>query len=811
MIRIFFKIAWRNLVRNKTYSLINTIGLASGLACFILIAMYVADELSFDRHHKNAERIYRINSSIKMGGSELNLAVTSDPMGATLKKDYPQIEEFTRLYSSSGSRLIKKGTEYIDESAVSFADSTFFDVFTFKAIEGELKTALNEPNTVVISETAAKKYFGTTNALGRSLDVNQNGSTLFKVTGVIEDMPRTSHFRYDFLFSMDNVDYGFNNYLSHNFHTYLLLKPGVDGKEIENKFPEYTDKYVLPQAKTIMQINSIDEFEKAGNRLTYSLTPMLKIHLYSDLFPELGVNGNIQYVYIFSAVAIFILVLACINFINLATARSMKRAREVGVRKVLGTTRSNLIRQFLSESTLTVMISFLLAVIIAWLVIPYFNDLSSKNMSISMLFEPGMIMMLVLLPIIVSLLAGTYPAFFLSKFKPTEVLKGKLSSGGTKNTLRSGLVVFQFATSIILIIATITVFHQLDYIQNRKIGFNKDQVLVVDNTGYLGQRATSFKNEVKKLPGVVDGTFSGFLPVSASSRNDNTYSKEAVLTSGNTFNMQTWSIDHDYIGTMGMEIVKGRNFSRSFSTDSTAIVINETTASLLGFDDPLGKKIYTLEDVATNKMVGYTIVGVVKNFNFESMRQKIGPLCFVLREAPWSTSFRVTPDRARDIVMQVEKKWKDMATGMPFSYHFLDDSFNNMYQAEQRVGKVAMVFAILAILIACLGLFGLATFMAEQRTKEIGVRKVLGASVRNIIVMLSTDFLKLVLISSLIAIPLAWWSMNTWLQDFAYRIDLGWWIFVAATVVAAIIAIFTISFQAIKAALMNPVKSLRTE
>jgi putative ABC transport system permease protein len=732
-------------------------------------------------------------------------------MGNALKKDYPQIEEFTRIYASGGGKLIKKGNEFISENFVAHADSTFFNVFTFEAIKGDLKNALNDPNSVVITESTAKKYFGTTDVLGKYLDVNENTSTLYKVTAVIKDMPHNSHFRYDCLFSMDNVNYDFNSFLSHNFHTYLLLKPGVNGDEIEAKFPEYINKYVMPQAKMVMQVNSMEDFEKSGNRLQYSLTPLLDIHLYSDLFPELGTNGSIQYVYIFSAVAIFILLLACINFVNLATARSMKRAREVGVRKVLGTTKSNLIKQFISESSMTVFISLIIALGVAWLALPFFNDLAAKELTMSELWQPQMLLIVVLLPIIVSLLAGSYPAFYLSAFKPTEVLKGKLNSGTSRNTIRSGLVIFQFATSIVLIIATITVYQQLNYIQNRKIGFNKEQVLIVDNTGYLNQNATAYKNEIMKLPGVINGTFAGFLPVSGSSRNDMTYSKESVLTTTNTLNMQTWSIDHDYIETMGMEIVKGRNFLKSFGTDSAAIIINETTASLLGYDNPLGKKIYRLRDDQGTEVFGYTVIGVVRNFNFESMKQKIGPLCFVLNESPWSTAFRVTPQHAKDVVAQAEEIWKEMSTGMPFSYRFLDDSFNKMYLAEQRIGKVAIVFAVLAILIACLGLFGLATYMAEQRTKEIGVRKVLGASVNNIIVMLSADFLKLVVVAAVIAFPLAWWSMNNWLQDFAYRINLGWWIFAVAGILAVLIALFTISFQATKAALRNPVRSLRTE
>ena len=808
MLKLFFKIAWRNLRRNKTYSLINIIGLAIGLASFVLIALYVTDELSYDRYNTKASRIYRINTSVKMGGYENNMAATSDPMGAALKKDYPEVEQYTRFYAASGSRLIRKGNEFINEDKIAYADSTLFDVFTLPAVRGDTHTALNNPNTVVISESAAKKYFGNVDVVGKNIETN---STLYKITAVIKDVPDNSHFDFDFLFSMDNAPYNFGNYLSHNFHTYLLLKEGTDYKQFEKKFSEYIQRYVLPQAQQVMDIKSIEEFEKAGNRLEYTLTPLLKIHLYSHLYSELGTNGNIQYVYIFSAVAIFILMLACINFVNLSTARSMKRAREVGVRKVMGTTRANLVRQFISESAMTVLLSMIVALVITLLALEAFNQLASKSLTAGMLLQPKILLIIVLLPVVVSLVAGSYPSFFLSSFKPTDVLKGKIMSGSSKSILRSGLVIFQFATSIVLIIATITVYRQLNFIQNKQLGFNREQVLIVDGTSALGNNADAYKNEMSKLPGVTNATYAGYIPVSASARSDNTFSKGAVVSSTNSFNMQEWEVDYDYIRTMGMHIIRGRNFSRDFGTDSSAIIINETTASMLGYPDPVGKKIYTLTSFPENKLISYTIIGVVKNFNFESLRENIGPLCMTLGGANWSTAFRINAADAGDIITQAERKWKAMATGMPFSYRFLDDSFNNMYRAEQRVGQLAVIFASLAILIACLGLFGLATFMAEQRTKEIGVRKVLGASVQNIIVMLSQDFLKLVVIAAVIAFPIAWWSMHTWLQDFAYRISIGWWIFGIAGVTAALVALVTVSFQAVRAALANPVKSLRTE
>ena len=809
MIKNYLKIAWRNIRKNKTFSIINIAGLAIGLACFILIAMFVMDEISYDRYNEKADRIYRVNSDIRFGGTEMKLAVCSDPMGATLKKDYPQVEQFARIYASRGSKLIKKGDQYINEDRVAHADSTLFDVFTLPAITGDTKKALNEPNTVVITESAAKKYFSTTDAVGKTLETNDNNSTLYKVTAVIRDVPANSHFHFEFLFSMDNVDYGFGNFLSHNFQTYIVLKPGTDFKAFEKNFIQVIDKYILPQAKQFMQINSMEEFAKSGNKLEYSLMPVTDIHLRSDRFPELSANGNIQYVYIFSAVAIFILLIACVNFMNLSTARSANRAKEVGIRKVLGTEKKSLVGQFLTESTVMVFLGLLLAIALVWGFLGYFNEMSGKSLNISTLFQPGYLVFLLALPLVVGAMAGVYPAFFLSSFQPITVLKGKINQGFRRDYFRSTLVVFQFFTSIVLIIGTIVVFRQLNFIQNRKIGFNKDQVLIIGGTGALGNNVDAFRNEVGKMSGVKSSSFAGYLPVSNSSRNDNTFSTEAVMTEKNGFNMQVWNIDYNYIPTLGMEMLRGRNFSPDFGSDSSGIIINEATAKVIGFDDPVGKKLYSSEGSGNN--IPFTIIGVVKNFNYESLRQNIGPLCFRLGFNKWATAFKIGAADVKGLIGNIESEWKTMAPGMPFSYHFLDEAFENMYREEQKIGKIGLSFAVLAIFIACLGLFGLATYMAEQRTKEIGVRKVLGASVSNIVSMLSKDFAKLVLIAAVVAFPIAWFAMNWWLQDFAYRINIGWWIFIAAAVITLLIALCTVIFQAVKAAVANPVQSLRTE
>ena len=811
MFKNYIKTAWRNLIKQKAFSILNISGLAIGLSCFLLIAIYIIDEISYDKFHAKASHIYRINSAIRFGGADMKLAVTADPMGAALKKDYPQVEEYVRIYNSNGGKLIKKDLAFIPESRVAHVDSTFFNVFTLDVLEGDAKTALNEPNTVVLTESAAIKYFNTTKAVGKTIETNERNSTLYKVTAVIKDIPRTSHFDFDFLFSMDNVEYGWGSFLSHNFYTYLLLKEGTDVKQFEKNFAPFIANYVMPEAKQVMNIQSIEEFQKSGNNISYNLIPITDIHLKSDYTPEITAGGNLQYVYIFSAVAIFILILACINFMNLTTARSANRAKEVGIRKVLGTERKQLIGQFLCESTLMALISLLLAICIAFLVLPLFNDVSGKQMELQTLFSPVTLPLLIALPFVVGILAGSYPAFYLSAFQPIQVLKNKLQFGSKGGGLRSALVVFQFATSIVLIIGTIVIYRQLNYIQTKQLGFKKDQVLVIDDFSMLGQNAEAFRNEMLKQPSIKNATFSSYLPVANSSRNDNTFSKEAVMDSKSGFNMQVWKVDDQYIPTMGMELTRGRNFSKVFATDSNSVILNESAAKILGYDDPVGKKIYTITDYETGALSAFQIIGVVKNFHFQSLKENIGPLSLQLGRSIGSASFKIEAGSTAGILKQAESIWKSMAPNMPFNYRFLDEAFDQMYRAEQRVGKIALIFSVLAIFIGCLGLFGLAAFVAEQRTKEIGVRKVLGASVNGIVHLLSKDFIKLVFIAFIIAAPIAWWAMNQWLQDFVYRVTISWWIFLAAAFIAISIALITVSYQAIKAAITNPVKNLRAE
>ncbi len=808
MIKNYFKVALRNLWKNKGFSAINIIGLAVGIAVCLLITLYVIDELSYDKYNTKADRIYRVDGDIQFGGNHFILAVAPDPMGPTLKKDFPQVEQYVR-FRGYGGFLVKKGTENVQEGNVIYADSTLFDVFTLPMIEGDPKTALTAPNSVVITEDIAKKYFNTaTNVVGKNLIINDTGN--YKITGVIKNVPKQSHFRFDFFVSLSSSEESRQNmWISNNFNTYIVLKPGADPKALEAQFDAMIDKYVGPQVKAFLNLD-MEGFKKSGNFDRYILTPLTQIHLHSNKVAELGANSSIQYVYIFSAIAIFILLIACVNFMNLSTARSANRAKEVGVRKVLGSFKKDLIRQFLMESMLVSFIALLLALLIAWLLLPYFNQLSSKDISLSFISVPLLLPTLVLIALIVGLLAGSYPAFYLSSFNPAEVLKGKLSGGFKRSWLRSGLVVFQFWISIVLIIGTVVIYKQLKYIQNIDIGFNRNQVLVVKNTDALRNQTKAFMQEIKKLPDVQNATMTGYLPTS-DWRSDSPLFADATLDQKSAVSAQIWRVDENYIPTLDMQMKSGRNFSTQFLTDSTGIIINEAAAKLLGFKDPMNKQLYYLNDMNKKSVTVYHIVGVVKNFNFNSLRENVTPLALMYGEQNGSIAFRINSKNAASFINKIEATYKKMAPGQPFTYSFMDDDFNRIYTAEQRIGNISITFSILAIVIACLGLFGLVTYAAEQRIREIGIRKVLGASISNIVSMLSMDFLKLVLIASVIAFPFAWYFMNSWLQDFANRIHISWWIFAIAGIMALLIALITVSFQAIRAALMNPVKSLRTE
>ena len=808
MLKNYFKTAIRNLFKSKGFSAINIIGLACGLASCLLILLYVADELNYDHYNKKINQIYRVDADLQFGGHHFDLASAPDPLGAALKSEFPQVLQYVRLRNHGGF-LVKKGNQNIQEDRVIFADSTLFDVFTLPMLAGDPHTALVNPNSVVITESMAKKYFpqsAPTKIVGKTLTVDD--TSVYKITGVIKDVPEESHFHYDFFVSMYGQlsRYEINQWTSNNFNTYIVLAKNADPKKLASQLDDFVMKYVEPFFKSLNITK--EQFKKQGNYLHYNLMPLNRIHLYSHKESELEANGNIQYVYIFSVIALFILLIACVNFMNLSTARSSGRAREVGVRKVLGSLRKNLITQFLTESMLISFISMILALLIATLLLHYFNELSGKELTMFSFFSSWMLPSSLLLVIIVGLLAGLYPAFYLSSFKPVEVLKGKIASGSKTGWLRSGLVIFQFAISIFLIIGTLVIYSQLNYIHNKDIGYNRDHVLIIKNTDVLGDQTKIFKDEVLKLSGVQNATMTGFLPT-AGWRSDSPLFPTPVTDTKDAISTQVWRIDENYIPTLGIAMEQGRNFSKEFPTDSSGIIINEAFAKLLGFNDVLNKPLYYLNHFPSKEPSKYHIIGVVKNFNFNSLHDMVSPLVFLLSPQNGSISFRINAPHINNLITSIQDIYKRIAPGQPFTYSFMDEDFNKTYKSEQRMGGLSITFSILAILIACLGLFGLITYAAEQRTKEIGIRKVLGATVANITTMLSKDFLKLVLISTLIAFPLSWLAMNKWLQSFEYRIHISWWIYLVAGVTAILIALITVCVRAIKAATTNPVDSLR--
>lgn len=809
MIRNYIKTAIRSLRKNKGFTTINILGLALGLATCLLIVLYVADELSYDRYNDKAGRIYRVNEDLKLGDNSVKYAVCMAPLAKTLTAEYPYVKNATRI-KNAGTSHVKKGALNISENRIAFADPSLFDVFTLPMINGNPASALVEPNSVVITETTSKKYFNSTNVVGKTLLFNDN--TLCKVTGVIKDVPQQSHFNFDFFISMSSFpDSRSTEWLRSDYNTYVLLKDKSYAKQLEASFPALLEKFSGPQMKSELKM-SIAEFEKRGSFFRLNLIPLTDIHLKSSISGELGSNGTKQYIYIFLLIAVFILLIACVNFMNLSTARSSNRAREVGVRKVLGSARKHLIAQFLTESVLVTVIATVLAFVVALFLLPLFNQLSGKELAINAASLSWIVPSLLFVALFVGILSGSYPAFYLSAFQPVDVLKGKLSAGFKGGRLRSFFVVFQFSISILLIIGTLVIYNQLNYIQTKNLGYNRNQVLVIKNVFELNNQAKLFKQKVKEIPGVINATMTGFLPTSGF-KSTSIYYRDATLNEKTSMFPQSWQVDEDYVPTLDMKMATGRNFSKDMPTDSAGVVINQAAAKFLGFKDPVNSIIYrsmgSQHDMAHMKQ--YRILGVVKDFNFNSLHENVTPVILTLAEDNGGLSIRVNTNNLTSLLAQITSVWKELNPNVQVNYSFMDQDFDATYRTEQRTGQLFIIFTTLAIVIACLGLFGLAAYAAEQRTKEIGIRKVLGASVTAIASMLSIDFVKLVGFSILIASPIAWYLMNKWLQDFAYRISIQWWVLVLAGAAALLIAIITVSFQSIKAAIANPVDSLKNE
>ena len=806
MLKNYFKTAWRNLMKHKTFSFINIAGLSIGIAVCFIIMMYVQNELSFDRFNKNADRIVRVVFKADINGGKIFEANVMPPVAQVMKNDYPEVQDATRLQTAGTPKITYKNKSF-KEDEMAFVDPNFFNIFTLPLIEGDANTALQQPNTVIISKAIAKKYFGNEDPLGKNLTFPDYKNASFKVTGVIDKVPANSHFHFDLFASMLSLDDAkSDSWMGSNFFTYLLLKQGADYKKLESKLPGMVEKYMGPQIQQSMGI-SLKQFITKGNHLGFALQPLTSIHLYSHSNYELSPAGNAMYVYIFGAIAIFMLLIACINFINLSTASASQRAKEVGVRKVIGSGKTQLIKQFLIESALLVFIALLIAFLLVQFALPFFNQVSGQDLHFD--FNLKIISAFIGLGLLVSVIAGLYPAFYLSSFKPIDVLKGKFIPNNKSFGLRSGLVVFQFFISVGLIIGTIVVWQQMKFIQNKNLGYDKEQLLTIPNSYSLGKNEEVYKQEMLNDPRVVNATVSSYKPAGPSSGSNALayplgHDNEIMRT-------QEYHVDENYIPTFEMKMANGRNFSKKFATDSTAMIINETAAKAFGWNDmtAVGKTIVRQNSTRGND-VPFHVIGVVKDFNFQSLHEPITPLLMTLAPDD-GLIFKVQTADIKGLLATMKTKWNQFNTGEPFAFTFMDDLYNKTYAAEQNTGTILNIFALLTILVACLGLFGLATYTAEQRTKEIGIRKVLGASVTSVTKLLSKDFIKLVFIACLIAFPLSYWAMNKWLQSFAYRINISWWIFLVAGVIAILIALITVSFQSIKAAVANPVESLRSE
>lgn len=816
MLKNYFKVAWRNLMKSKVFSFINVFGLSVGLTCCMLIGLYLHHEFSYDDYHKNSKQLYQLGTIFVKDGKEERTPNTPALMAKTMQQEFPEIRKATRLIRAFSDdktllqyNLQNKEIKSFYETNAFLADSNFFQVLTYHFKEGNPATALVNPNSLVISEEIARRLFGNEPALNKVIHISSgtNGDYDFKITGVFVPSKSPTHIDARLFMSINGGQVQqylrfWNDLATNNmFHTYFELQAGSDPKRLEAKFPAFIDRYVGKDLKAM------------GFYKKQFLTRVKDIHLYSDMPANVTPTGSLTYLYILCSIAVFTLLIACINFMNLSTARSSNRSAEVGVRKVLGAEKASLIRQFLGESVLMSLLAFLIAFGLMLLLLPLFSQLSGKEISFSFRHHWIMLVAFLVLAIITGLIAGTYPAFYLSSFKPVKVLKGKISNTLAVVSLRKGLVTFQFVISVVLIISSVIINNQMKYMRNKDLGFIKEQQVVIPTRSNTAKGIySSLKNELGRNPQVQSVGATIFYPGIAN------YSDMPLYKEGNSMNDSKRvfmnSVDDSYLQTLGINPVAGRLFSKEFPSDTNfRVILNETAIKSLGFSDTKTVEGKNVKFDWQGQTYTFQVIGIVKDFHFQGLHSTIEPYGFQLNNVPIFNYLvaRISPNNISATLKSMETVWNKLNPNEPFEYSFLDADFGKTFDAENKLLSIVGCFTIMAILISCLGLFGLATFSAEQRTKEIGVRKVLGASVGNIVALLSKDFLKLVAIAIVIASPIAWWAMNRWLQDFAYKTSIGWTVFVITTFAALSIALVTISFQAIRAAIANPVRSLRTE
>lgn len=807
MIKNIFKHSVRALNRQKGYVLINVIGLSIGIACSLLISLYVINQLSYDQFHLKKDRIYRVNLHGKIGGQEAHVSSTASPVGPTMLSEFPEVENFTR-YNTWGSTVIKYENQNFTEDHFVHVDSSFFNIFSIKLLKGNKNTVLNAPYNIVINETSAQKIFGNDDPVGKMLQVGTDTS-LYKVTGVMQDIPENSNFQANmygsFLSSPRAND---DRWLSNSFETYVLLKEGTSENSVNEKFHPMLVKYVGPLIEQFFG-TSFDEFISKGNDYKFELQPLLKIHLDPSIEHEVKPASDPKFLYIFGGIAILIIVIAAINFMNLSTAQAAKRAKEVGIKKVSGSSRGMLVRQFLTESLFLSSFSLVIAILIIEISLPFFNNILNSKLYLDYTVWytiPG----LIIISLVVGLLAGIYPAFFLSSFKPVSVLKGSIKDSMKNGRLRSVLVVLQFSISIILIVGTLIIFKQINFMINKDMGFKKDQLLVINRASVIGAKIKSFKAELLELPGVMNVSASTAAP--SHNNNGNGYTMEG--RDQESFLLETNWVDYDYFDTYGIKLKSGRLFSKEFPTDQEACLVNYSTVQSFGLEKPLETRFISPDNDPDAEKEYMPVIGVVEDFHFRSLHSKIEPYMFRFKneDITWGyISIRLAKEAPKNTLNRIENIWNNFTSDEPIQYFFMDQDLKRLYKEEQQNATLSIVFTILAIIIAALGLFGLTSFTVEQRTKEIGIRKALGASVGNIFYIISKEIIILVTVSTVIAWPIIYFISTNWLQNYHYKIHIGAFEFIIGFLIAMAIAILTISYRTLKTARLNPSESLRYE
>lgn len=803
----YIKIALRNLLRQKGFTFINIIGLSVGIASALLIYMFVFNEMNFDKFNKQYKNIYRVYRNGHFEGGEFNTAWTPPPLGPTIKADYPEVLKSVRLVEDENA-LIEIEQKYYSLKAI-HADSTFFEIFTFPLVKGDIRKALSEPHTIVLTESSAKKLFGPADPINQLIHL-QNDSSLYRVAGVCIDPPANSHFNFDILVSFDSFwDVKSTFWLNNDLSTYVLLPNDYPSHELEKKFPAMVKKYIGPQIQTVIGV-SLEEFEKKGNTMRFMLQPLDDIHLNTSINHGFKPSSNKKYLYIFSIIGIFIIVIAAINFMNLSTARSTVRSREVGMRKVLGSDRSRLIMQFLTESIILSLFSLLIAILLLELFLPDINRMMNLSLSFVLFRSWEYIGLLLTFTLFVGIIAGSYPAFLLSSFKPTTIFKDKVQVMHKGNFLRSLLVIIQFFIAIVILSGTFVVYRQLQFLQKKELGFDKEQLVVIDRASGLGKKIEPFLAEIRKLPGIIDASNSTSVPGFPNSDNGFLLEGRSVST---TYDMVSNWVDFSYLNTIRIPMKEGRFFSLDLASDSIACVINEAAVKKMNLSNPIGARVMQPGD--NGKFTYRPIIGVVKDFHFSSLHSVIEPYIFLIKDKKmnWAgvISIRLAKGDIHQAIKQIESIWKSYTNSQPLDYQFLDEKLNTLYVEEQRTGNLSLVFTIIAIMIACLGLLGLISYTTVQRTKEIGIRKILGASTLKIVMNLAMETVWLIIISSILAWPVAYLFLRNWLADFAYKVGLSPLVFLVPTLIIFLISIVTIGYQAIIAATRNPADSLRYE